>query len=115
MIPEITTLPAAAPSLRPKTLLDKDGVTCTLLTLNPGQETAPLEPRENAGRLLIVIDGQVTVRLPGVSTMLDSEGALLLAADASHALAASPEGARILRVEWPQPRAAEPVIHSFDR
>lgn len=115
MTPEITTLPATASAPRPQTLLEKEGVTCTLLTLNPGQETTPLEARETRQHLLVVIEGRATVRFPAVSTMLNSEGALLVAAGASHSLAASATGARILRVEWPQRSAAEPVIHSFDR
>lgn len=115
MTPEITTLPALAPAARAKTLLAKDAITCTLLTLAPGAETPRSEAGELGEQLLVVLDGQATVRFPEVSTMLNTEGALLIAAGATHSVAASAAyGARLLRIDLPMRRAAEPVLHSFD-
>lgn len=116
MIPEITTLPTLPPAARLKTLLAQDGITCSLITLSPSDETSRSEAREGSEQLLIVLDGQATVRIADVSTMLNPEGTLLIAPGSAYSLAASPvAGARLFRIDLPARRAAEPVIHSFDR
>lgn len=116
MIPEITTLPALSPAARIKTLLAKDGIACSLLAFAPGDRATRSEASEGGEQVLIVLEGQATVRIAEVSTMLNPEGALLVAAGSTYAIEASPAaGARLLRIALPPRRVAEPVIHAFDR
>ncbi len=116
MIPEVTSLPPLAPSVRAKTLLAKAGVTCALLSLAAGDEISAHDRRDASEQLLVVLDGQATVRTGEVSTILDPEGVLLVAAGSEYSIAASSAtGARLLRIDLPPRRTNEPVIHSFDR
>lgn len=116
MIPEITTLPAPNPAARLKTVIAKDGVVCRLLTLAPGHATSRHEARDGGEQILIVLDGQATVRMADVSTILNPEGALFISAASAYSIEASaPAGARLLRIDLPRRGAGEPVIYSFDR
>ena len=111
MTSSITALDPVTSPLNPKTILAKEGFTCSLLTLAPGDET----PRRNADQieehLLFVIEGEATVRYGDVNTMLGQDQALLIRKGEQHVIAAQPGGwTRILRVDIPPRQIVTPQI-----
>lgn len=116
MNPQLTTLDSVTPPLNLKTLLAKDGFTCSLLMLAPGDETPRRESNHVEEHIVFVIEGEATVRFEDVNTILGKDEALLIPKGKAHLIAASPGGwAKILRVDVPPRQVVVPQIISFDR
>ena len=67
MTSQITTLDPVTPSLNLKTILAKQGYTCSLLTLAPGDETPRHDVNQIAERLLFVLPSIVAGTLGVIS------------------------------------------------
>jgi mannose-6-phosphate isomerase-like protein (cupin superfamily) len=116
MNPEITTLDPVATSSVARTLLSRDGVNCTLLTLAPGDETPFTDSTSSPEQVLFVAEGQVTVRFGGVNTLVNQEEAYLLPAGRPYSLAASRAGnAKVLRVALPPRQVVAPLTYPAAR
>jgi glyoxylate utilization-related uncharacterized protein len=111
----LTTLVPPAASFRHETILSKDGLTCSLLTLLAGGEAPGIETGLLGEHFLYVVEGQATVRCEGVNTILLRDQALLLPEGRAYALEAGPEGgAKILRVVIPWRQALTPQIVTLE-
>lgn len=111
MNPAITTLEPVPAAALVKTILARDGVTCSLLDLAPGEEvpaaTAPLPGTQ----ILFVLDGGVTVRDGAINTVLNREEALNLDATRPSTLVANAPGhAKLLRIDLPARPASPPIV-----
>lgn len=112
----ITTLDPVSSPVVSRTVLAENGFTCSLLTLGPGDETPPRESSQVEEHLLFVIEGEATVRLSDINTMLRPDDALLIPKGQAHVIAAGGSGrTRILRVDVPPRRIVTPPIVSFER
>lgn len=111
MTPQITTLDPITTPLNTKTILAKEGFTCSLLTLAPGDETPRREADQIEDHLLFVIEGEATIRYGDVNTMLGKDQAVLIRRGEQHIIAASPGGwTKILRVDIPPRQIVTPQI-----
>jgi mannose-6-phosphate isomerase-like protein (cupin superfamily) len=116
MTPQITTLDPVTTPIHVKTILSKNGFTCSLLELEAGNETPWREAHEVEDHVIYLVAGEATVRFGDVNTILDRDEALLIPKGRAHAIAAAASGpARILRVEVPPRQIVTPQILSFDR
>jgi quercetin dioxygenase-like cupin family protein len=116
MNPQITTLDPVTQPVQAKTILSKNGFTCSLVTLDPGDETPWREASEVEEHILYVVEGEATVRFGDVNTILNRDEALLISKGSAHAITGASSGpARILRVEVPPRQIVTPQIVSFDR
>jgi quercetin dioxygenase-like cupin family protein len=112
----LTTLDPVTTSLIAKTILAKEGYTCSLLTLAPGDETPRRDANQIAEHLLFVIEGEATIRFGKMNTILAKDQALLVRKDEEHVIVAHPGGwAKILRVEVPPRQIVTPQIITFER
>ena len=116
MNPPITTLDPVSPPLNSKIILAQDGFTCSLLTLAPGDETPPREPNHGEETLLFVVEGEVTVRVAEVNTILSKDQALRIPQGKEHVIAAHRGSeAKLLQVGIPPRQIVTPQILSFSR
>lgn len=98
--------PAAAPEVTP--VLAQDGIACTVLTLGADSHPASLA---RGRQLLFVLEGDLAVKVDGVTTFVDQGAATLLAADQSPEISARHDTpVRVLRVEVPPKAGASPEI-----
>lgn len=112
---EITTLDPVTSAAQAKTILAKEGVRCSLITLAPDEETPLREVRDVEKHILFVVDGEATVRLGHVNTMLAKDAALLIAKGKAHLIAAGASGAKLLRVDIPPRQVVTPQILTMAR
>ena len=113
---QLTTLEPVTTAANAKVLLTKDGFTCTLLMLAPGDEAPGREASQAEEHLLYLIEGEATVRFDDINTMLSKDEVLLIPKGRRHTIAAHPGGwAKLLRVDVPPRRVVVPQIISFDR
>jgi quercetin dioxygenase-like cupin family protein len=116
MNPKITTLDPVSNRMTAKTILSKDGFTCSLLMLAPGDETPRREADQVEEHILYVVDGEATVRFDQVNTILNKDEALLIPKGKQHVITANAAGwAKLLRVDVPPRHVVVPQILSFDR
>lgn len=114
MNPELTTLESPHSAAYAKTILSKDGFTCSIVTLAPGDETPLRESHQVDEHILFVIEGEATVRFEDVNTILSKDHALLIPKGKAHSIAAQPGGwAKLLRVDVPPRQIVTPQILSF--
>lgn len=111
----LTTLAPAPAGGQPKTVLSKNGFTCTVLTLAPGDELR----RDDAGQIgehvLYLLEGWATVSIGDISIILEKDRALHLAAGRVHTIAANAGSpARLLRVDVPPRAPVEPQIVTLE-
>jgi uncharacterized cupin superfamily protein len=92
-------------------VLAQNGITCTLLTLEPGTESALPAARSTGEQLLFVVDGDIALQAEAVTTIVNRGDAFLLAPGATPVVSARVgTPARVLRVEIPPREAATPQI-----
>jgi mannose-6-phosphate isomerase-like protein (cupin superfamily) len=116
MNPHVTTLDPVTTPITAKTILSKEGFTCTLLMLGPGDETPPREADQVEEHVLYVVEGGATIRFDEVNTILSKDEALLIPKGKQHVIAANPGvWAKLLRVDVPPRLVVVPQIISFDR
>jgi mannose-6-phosphate isomerase-like protein (cupin superfamily) len=116
MNPEITTLDPIVSSTVARNLLSREGVSCSLVTLAPGDETPFTDSSSSPEQLLFVVQGRITVRFGGVNTIVNQEEAYLLPAGRPYSLAADRAGdARVLRVELPPRQVVAPIVYPTAR
>ena len=116
MISQITTLDPVTTSQNTKTILAKEGYTCSLLTLAPGDETPRRDANEIAEHLLFVIEGEATIRLGETNTILAKDQVLLIRKGQEHVIAAHPGGrTKLLRVDVPPRQIVTPQIITLER
>lgn len=109
----ITTLDPINTATHAKAILSHDGFRCTLFTLAPGDELS--RPAEEVDEhVLFVVDGEVTLRIGKVNTILAKEQAHHIAKGQHHAIAAHASGwAKVLRVDVPPRQVVTPQILTF--
>ena len=113
---QITTLDPVTSAANTKSILSKDGFTCSILMLEPGNETPKREASNVEEHILFVVDGDVTVRFDDVNTMLGKDEALLIPKGREHVIAAHPGAwAKILRIDVPPRQIITPPLESFER
>jgi mannose-6-phosphate isomerase-like protein (cupin superfamily) len=116
MTPQITTLDPVTTPINMKTILAKDGFTCSLLTLAPGDETPRRDAIQIEEHVLFVIEGEATIRYGEVNTILAKDQALLIRQGEEHVITGHPGGwTKILRVDVPPRQIMTPQIITFDR
>jgi mannose-6-phosphate isomerase-like protein (cupin superfamily) len=113
---QIFTLEPTTTPTNSKTILSKNGFTCSLLMLAPGDET----PRPNADQVeehvLYIVEGSATVRFEDLNTILNEDEAMLIPRGKQHVIAAdSGAWAKLLRLDVPPRQVVVPQIISFDR
>jgi mannose-6-phosphate isomerase-like protein (cupin superfamily) len=116
MNPQLTTLDPVKTPVSTKTILSKDGFTCSLIMLEPGDEA----PRRNADQVeehvLYVVEGEATVHFDDVNTIINRDEALLVPKGKAHAISVQPGGwAKLLRLEAPPRQVVVPQIISMER
>lgn len=100
--PQLTTLDPVIGPAHAKTILSEDGFKCSLLTLNPGGETARTKFDHFDEHVFYVVEDEVTVRFESVNISLTKDKALLIPKGKQHVIAAvQGGGAKLLRVEVP--------------
>lgn len=109
MNPLITLDPIPPPAT--KSILAKNGYQCSVLTLAAGEEM-PLRATPNVEEhILVVLEGEATLRFGLINTMLKPEEAVLIAKGQPHSIAASSSsGAKILQVDVPPRQVITPQI-----
>ena len=116
MNPQITTLDPVTSATTAKTILSKDGFTCSLIMLAPGDETPKREASQVEEHILYVVEGDATVRFDDVNTMLSKDEALLIPKGKEHVIAAHRGAwAKILRIDVPPRQIITPPLESFER
>jgi quercetin dioxygenase-like cupin family protein len=116
MNPLLNTLDPVSTPVRAKTILSKDGFTCALIALAPGDETQRHDDRAVEEHLLFVVEGTATVRFDDVNTILNQGEALHIPKGRAHAIAAGPSGgAKLLRVDVPPRQVIVPPLVSMSR
>lgn len=116
MTSKITTLDSVPATLNTKTILEKDGFSCSLLTLAPGDATPRREANQIEDHVLFVADGAATVRVGEVNTILAKDQAMLIRQSQEYVIAAHPGGwAKILRIDVPPRQIVTPQIITLDR
>ena len=116
MTSQITTLDPVSNPTDTKTILANDALKSSLLTLAPGDETPRQELNGRGDQLLFVIEGEVTISLGEVNTILAKDQAVLLRKDRAHVIAGSLDGwTKLLQVEIPPREPAGPEIITLDR
>jgi mannose-6-phosphate isomerase-like protein (cupin superfamily) len=110
----ITTLDPVPTPIATKTILSRDGFTCSLLTLAPGDETPQRDAHHVEEHVVYVAEGAATVHFDDMNTMLKKDEALLIPKGKAHVIAAQPGGwAKLLRVEVPPRQVVVPQIISL--
>jgi len=113
---QITTLDPVTTPLNAKTILAKEGYTCSLLTLAPGEETPRHDPPQIEEHLLFVVEGEATIGFGEVNTILGKDQALLVRKGEDHVINAHPvTGAKILRIDIPPRQIVTPQIITLGR
>src|SRR5687768_522239 len=116
MNPQVITLEPTTTPTNSRTILSKNGFTCSLIMLAPGEETPPRETDQVEEHVLYIVEGMATVRFEELNTILNKDEALLIPRDKQHVIAAHPEtSAKLLRVDVPPREVVVPQIVSFDR
>lgn len=116
MASQITALDPVTTPLNTRTILAKEGYTCTLLTLAPGEETALRATNQSEDHLLFVIEGSVTLRAGEVNTILGKDQAVPLRKGDETVVVAQPDGwTKLLRIDIPPRQIVTPQIITFDR
>src|SRR5688572_5917072 len=116
MNPQIITLEPTTTANNSRTILSKNGFTCSLIMLAPGDETPPREADQVEEHLLYIVEGRVTVRFEELNTILNKDEALLVPRSKPHVIAAHAGAwAKLLRVDVPPRQVVVPQIISFDR
>ncbi|MEO6993995.1 MAG: cupin domain-containing protein [Lacunisphaera sp.] len=111
MKPFITTLPPSPSTIQSKTILSKEGFTCSLVTLAASDKTPLRESEHVEEHILYVVEGQVTVRFDDVNTVIDQDHALLIPQGKAYCIATDAKGpAKLLRVEVPPRPVLSPEI-----
>lgn len=111
MIPEITTLAPAPSTAQTKTILVKDQITGSLVWLESEDAILHGEARQVADHILYVAEGQVTVRIGDISTVLSQDQALFVPNRTAHTIAARPGvRAKLLRLEIPPRQQIVPQL-----
>lgn len=108
----VTILPPPAAAFSRTPILNKNGFSCSLLTLAPGAEIFVSETPEAEEQILFVVEGEAAIRLGNdVTTMLAKDSALLVPGGRQPEIAAnSGSWTKLLRVRVPARRMAEPEI-----
>ena len=86
----LITLEPTKTLINSKTILSKNGFTCSLLTLAPGDETPPRETDQVEEHILYIVEGTATVRFEDLNTILNKDEALLIPPGKRHVIAAHP-------------------------
>jgi uncharacterized cupin superfamily protein len=116
MNPQLTTLDPVTTATHTKTILSKEGFSCSLIMLAPGDETPRREANQVEDQILFVVEGDATVRFDDVNTILGKDEALLIQKGKAHVVAAHPGAwAKLLRIDVPPRQVVVPQILSFDR
>ncbi|MEO6003717.1 MAG: cupin domain-containing protein [Opitutus sp.] len=112
----ITTLDPVTRPAHLQTILAEHGITCSLISLEPGAETPLRATTDVDEHLLFVVEGEATVRVTEVNTILEKDQALHIAAGREHVIAANFTGpVKLLRVDIPPRQIVSPPIVSFER
>jgi len=107
----VITLEQTPSVLTSTAVLNQQGFTCSLVTLEAGAESSLPPSRSPDNELLFVVDGDVAVHADGVTTIVNRGDAFLLAPDKPAALTARVgKPARVLRVEIPPRQVVIPQI-----
>jgi quercetin dioxygenase-like cupin family protein len=113
---QITTLNPVSSSFNLRTLLAKEGFTCSLIMLEPGDEAPRRDPEPVEEHILYVVEGEVTVHFDRLNTILTKDEALLIPRDKEHVITANSGGlTKLLRVDVPPRQVVVPQIISVER
>lgn len=97
-----------------KEVLSRHGVTASLIAIDPSS----LFPGEGGSTvhqdMLFLIDGEATVGINEVNTILQKEDALLVPAGAAYTVSTGAAATKMLKVVIPLPLPKDPPIHLFD-
>jgi mannose-6-phosphate isomerase-like protein (cupin superfamily) len=116
MNPQVITLEPTTTPTNSRTILSKNGFTCSLIVLDPGEETPPRENDQVEEHVLYIVEGTATVRFEELNTILNKDESLLIPRGKRHVIAAHPEtSAKLLRVDVPPRQVVVPQIISFDQ
>jgi mannose-6-phosphate isomerase-like protein (cupin superfamily) len=116
MNPQITSLDPVTSPPNAKSILAKDGFTCSLIMLAPGDEMPRHEASNVEEHILFIVEGDATVRFDHVNTMLSKDEALLIPKGKEHVITAHPGAwAKILRIDVPPRQIITPPLVSFER
>lgn len=116
MNPQLTTLNPITSATATKSILSMDGFTCSIIMLAPGGETPLQEAHNVEEHILFTIDGEATVRLGDLNTVLKNDQALLIPKGQPHLIASGASGwAKILRVDVPPRQVVTPQILTIER
>lgn len=109
MNPQITSLPPVATSFAEKTILERNGFSCSLVTLAAGDATRCESGAKE--QILFVVGGEGKVRSGELTTILNADEAMLLPKGKEHEIAAQPTGAlKFLKVVIPPREIVTPPL-----
>lgn len=107
----LTTLERPAHPINLAPVLNRHGFTCTLVTFQPGTEAVLPDSHSSDAQLLFVVDGDIAVRLEGITTIVNRGDAHLIEPGTAPTVSARPgHPARVLRVEIPPRQISSPQI-----
>lgn len=105
----LTTVDPSQATFQRTHVLSKDGYTCTLLHINPGDENPDQEGSVTCDHLLFVIEGDITVSDGEVYTVVGKDQALLVKGG-KPCLLSSERNAKVLRIDVPARVVTVPQI-----
>ena len=111
MTSKITTLPPVSKATVTKTIFANENFKCSLVSLAPGEEIPGRELNAREDQLLFVIEGEITVRLGEVNTILGRDQAVFIRQGPEYVITGPLEKwAKVLRVEIPPREIVTPEI-----
>ncbi|MCR6656307.1 MAG: hypothetical protein NVV63_10930 [Opitutus sp.] len=107
----LNTLKPAPRSLEKKSILSREGFEGAIVTLQAGEGNALTEPAARGERVIVVLEGEVTLECDGIHTVLNREEATLVLPDRECTLRATGAGrTRVLKLDVPARQVVNPPL-----
>lgn len=96
-----------------KNILSKNGIVSSLITIERSDLLSCDGSSIAHQQMLFVIEGEVTVGIDEVNTILKKEDALLVPTGENYSISTGATAAKLLKVVIPLPLVKDPPVHSF--
>lgn len=107
----LSTLSRPKPHLKSSSVLNQNGYTGTLLTLEPGSASLLSVNRAGNEQLLFVIEGGITISIENVTTVINRDQVSLVAPGRAPVMAnPGATTARVMRMEIPARQVVAPLL-----
>ncbi len=111
----LNTLKPSSRSLEKKTILSHEGFEGAIMTLRVGEENMLAETASRGERILVVLEGEVTIEYGGINTILNREEAMVIAPERDCTVRATGEGStRLLKLDVPARQVVNPPLVTLE-